>query len=271
MLMAPEWIFLTFPLVLGALFAAGLSYSVSRRRAPFSRVVAAALLTALACGLVNLTMLMLTSVGGLRPALVVGPAGLLGGVFEALLIGVAAGAAASRNSRRALERRGGVRAAVLFLAAVALLVFGAFALPGVLACSAEERAVFEEFPQYGELRVEPSGNPDSGSCAAYYDTRAPAGEVFAYFKEQFGENGWDERPTESYRLVVEGGGEFCVPSNLVAKRDGFRYVVSIEEIDPEASGLAPGTGVAAHVSRMPEGERSLSPGGPPPGCRLRSP
>ena len=269
-IVVPEWVFSTVPLALGALFAAGLAHLASGPcGGRFSRVVLAALLAAALCALINLVLLMATVAGFLHPLWVLGPPGFLTGFAEALAVGAIAGVAATRGS--AARRRSTLRIWVLVLGGAVLLLFGAIALPGMLACSSEERDVFAEFPQYGGLRVEPSGNPALGSCAAYHDTLDSTDEIFAYFREQFEENGWEERPTESYRVLVGGGEEFCIPTDLIAERGDFRYEVSVEEIDPEASGLAPGTGIAAHVSRVPEDERGIPPGGPPPGCRLRSP
>ena len=269
-ILAPEWVFSTVPLALGALCAAVLACLASGPRGErFSRVVVAALSVAALCALINVAVLLATVAGVLHPSWVLGPPGFLTGFAEALAVGAVAGVSATRG--RPARRRSNLRVWVLVLGGAALLFFGALALPGALACSSEERDVFAEFPQYGGLDAEPSGNPQLGSCAAYYRTRGSTDEVFVYFREQFEENGWDELPAESYRVVVEGGREFCVPTSLIAERGDFRYVVNAEEIDPEAGGRAPGTGIAAHVSRVPEDERGIPPGGPPPGCRLRSP
>ena len=159
-------------------------------------------------------------------------------------------------------RRGRFLLPLLAVAAPLLLVLGAFWLPAVWACSEDERAVYGEFPQYGDLRVEPSGNPDRGSCAAYYQTPDTEEEVFAYFRERFEEHGWKEAPHESYRME---GGEL-VPTDLVAHRSDFSYRVSVEEIDPEAGGHAPSTHVAVHVSHRDWG--AVPPPGPPGGPTL---
>lgn len=269
-ILAPEWIFSTFPLALGALCAAGLAHLASGSRGGrFLRVVLAALSVATLCALINLTLLLATVAGVLHPLWVIGPPSFLTGFIEAVAIGTSAGVAATRGSRA--RGRNNLPVWVLVLGGAALLLFGAFALPGALDCSSEEREAFGEFPQYGGLRIKPTGNSEVSSCAAYYDTRDTTDEVFAYFGKQLEENGWDELTSESYRVVLEGGEEFCVPNDLVAERGDFYYRVNAEEIDPEASGLAPGTGIAAHVSRLPEDQRGIPPGGPPPGCRLGSP
>ena len=269
-ILAPEWIFSTVPLALGALCAAGLAHGVSGLRGGrFSRVVLVAFSVAALCALINVGLLLATVAGVLHPLWVLGPPGLLTGFIEAVAVGTSAGVTATGGSPA--RGRNNLRVWALVLGGAALLLFGAFSLPGALACSTEEREVFGEFPQYGGLQVEPTGNPEVSSCAAYYDTRDPTDEVFAYFRKQFEENGWDERPAESYRVVAEGGEELCVPTDLVAERGDFRYKVNAEEIDPEAGGLAPGTGIAVHVSRVSEDERGIPADGPPPGCRLRSP
>ena len=130
-------------------------------------------------------------------------------------------------------------------------------LPEAFACSSDERVVYEEFPQYGGLRVEPTGNPEVSSCAAYYRTPDSEEEVFAYFEERLEENGWEEAPSESYRME---GGRF-VPTDLVAHRGDFRYTVNVEEMNPDAGGHAAGTSVAAHVSHRDRG--AVPPSGPP--------
>lgn len=269
-ILAPEWVFSTVPLVLGALCAVGLVYPASRPHGGrFSRILLAALSVAGLCVLGNLVLLLAVVAGVLHPLWVLGPGGFLTGFAEALVVGMVAGVAATRGSPA--PERSNLRLWALVLGGASFLLFGALALPGALACSSEERDVFGEFPQYGGLRVDPSGNPELGSCAAYYDTRDPSDEVFVYFSERFEEKGWNERPAESYRIEEEGEEKFCVPSSVIAERGNYRYQVGVEEIDPEAGGLAPGTGISAHVSRVPEGERGIPPDGPPPGCRLRSP
>lgn len=107
-------------------------------------------------------------------------------------------------------------------------------------------------PQYGGRVVEPEGNPEKSSCASYYQTPDSEEEVFAYFRERFEEHGWELAPSESYRME---GGEL-VPADLVAHRGDFSYRVSVEKIDPRASGHAPGTHVAAHVSHRPRRRRN---------------
>lgn len=269
-ILAPEWIFSTFPLALGALCAAGLAHLAGGPRGGrFSRVVLAALSVAALCALINPTLLLATVAGLLHPLWVLVPPGFSTGFAEALAVGVVAGVTATRGSPA--RGRNKLPVWVLVLGGAALLLFGVFALPGALACSSEEREVFGEFSQYGGLRMEPTGNPEVSSCAAYYDTRDTADEVFAYFGKQFEENGWDERPSDGYSVREEDGERICVPANIVAERGDFVYTVHIGKIDPEAGGLAPGTYVAAHVSRSPVGERGIPPSGPPPGCRLQSP
>ena len=269
--LAPEWVFVTLPLFLGALFAASIARLASGSDGGrFSRVVLAASPVAASCALVNLLLLLATISGVLHPIWVIGPPGFLTGFAEALAVGTVAGMAATRGSPAG--RWSNLWVWVLVLGGATVVLFGVFALPGVLACSPGERAVFGEFDQYAGLRVEPTGNPSVGSCAAYYATRDGKEQVFAYFEGQFEKHGWEKRPSESYSIRRMGGEEICTPSDLIAERDEFRYRVIVEEIDPEAGGHAPGTGIAAHVSRVPEDQRGLPPpAGPPPGCSLRSP
>lgn len=267
--LAPEWVFLTLPLFLGALFAASLAH-LARGSAGgrFSRVVLAASSVAAPCTLINLLLFLQTLMGVLHPIWVIGPPGFVMGFAEVLAVGTVAGVATTRGSPAG--RWSNLRVWVFVLGGATVMLCGAFALPGMLACSSEERQVFGEFDQYAGLRVEPTGNPAANSCAAYYATRDGKEQVFAYFEEQFEKNGWEERPSESYSIRMRDGEEFCAPSDLIAERGGFRYTVNVEEIDPEAGGHAPGTGIAAHVSRVREDERGLPPpAGPPPGCRLQ--
>ena len=179
------------------------------------------------------------------------------------MIFAAAGAALATQRSRGpsghwARRRGGLATLLLAGAAPLLVVFGALWLPAALACSSDERAVYEEFPQYGGRGVEPEGNPESGSCAAYYETPGSEEEVFAYFRGRLEENGWEERPAESWRAE----GARYVPTELVYERGDFRYEVSVERVDPEAGGHAPGrTHVAAHVGHRDPG--AVPPGVPP--------
>lgn len=130
---------------------------------------------------------------------------------------------------------------------VALVFFGPPLLASAFACSGEERAVYKEFPQYvGE--VEPGGNPETDSCAAYYETSDSRGEVVSYFEDRFEEKGWEQRSEEAGQAEGEGGE--LEPSGLVAYRDGFRYEVLVRGArgGKSPADFSAGTYVAAHVS-----------------------
>lgn len=140
----------------------------------------------------------------------------------------------------------------MVLAALVLVVVAAFVVPAAFACSSEERAVYEEFEQYVGY-VEPSGDPGTSSCVAYYETEDPVEDVFAYFEERFEENGWEQRPEEATQVLDEGGE--LVPVELVAYRpDGFRYSVLVEGLGrPGAGG-----GAADGLSEEESGARVIS-------------
>lgn len=85
-----------------------------------------------------------------------------------------------------------------------IVLLGAFALAGLLlvalvgllalgtlfgGCSDKGRAVLEEFPHYGDRRIEPySGEV---SCNVRYPIDASREEVLGYYDEQLRENGWE--------------------------------------------------------------------------------
>jgi hypothetical protein len=124
---------------------------------------------------------------------------------------------------------------------VAVALGGVGALLSIPWCSEDERAVFEEFAQFGGRRLEPEGNPQLDSCAVYYDVYAPNEEILAYYREQLEERGW--------RIEARGGGE----NTLVATReeDGYYYQVETEAGEGEG-GRRGATHVAAHVARLSE-------------------
>lgn len=100
------------------------------------------------------------------------------------------------------------------------------------ACSDEEQAVFEEFPQYGERQIEPESAPTTGSCVVRFETPDPEGEIFAYYSQSLLENGWeiDTQPPPYSELTEFTGPEATiparvVPSGLVAMRGVYVYQV----------------------------------------------
>jgi hypothetical protein len=133
--------------------------------------------------------------------------------------------------------------ALCLMLIVMLPLLAGCGLLSAFACSAEERAVFAEFPQYGGLQIEPEGHPDMGSCAAFYETSDSPEQVLAYFKDQLKVHGWTlEAELTEFRKGQAGG------DLLMAHRDDFVYNVSYESLefymDPR-----PGTHVAVHVAK----------------------
>jgi hypothetical protein len=135
-------------------------------------------------------------------------------------------------------------------------------------CSDEERAIYEEFPQYGGW-IEPGTNPATGACfVRYEETQSTKEEVQTYYSERLRENGWrvtrepsvDElaSPDVTTRLktVPDEPGETTevqytrVRELIRAERDGYRYKVSYHS--SEARKEAPRSG-GEIVVRVGEG------------------
>lgn len=57
-------------------------------------------------------------------------------------------------------------------------------------CDKEERAVFFEFPQYGEAVKAPEPFWESGGCAVFYDTPDSPQQVSTYVAERLIDHGW---------------------------------------------------------------------------------
>lgn len=100
------------------------------------------------------------------------------------------------------------------------------------ACSDEEQAVFEEFPQYGDRQVEPESVSTTSSCVIRLETPDPEEEIFAYYSQSLLENGWeiDTQPPPYSELTEFTGPEATiparvVPSGLVALRGTYVYQV----------------------------------------------
>ncbi len=135
-------------------------------------------------------------------------------------------------------RPAGRRPGMLWIAAglAAFLVlglasaFGLAKLSGLDDCTDEERAVFEEFPQYGGQEIEPEPESVTGGCVARFNTSDPEEEVFAYYSERLRENGWEvEREPPPYSELTEPtvAGETdparVVGSTLFATRGVYAY------------------------------------------------
>jgi hypothetical protein len=115
---------------------------------------------------------------------------------------------------------------VAVLVVLLLLVPLQFGYNWVTACRGEERAVFEEFPQYDprspqKLDTKPD-NLDAlaavgSGCVVVYSTPDEAREVRGYFVERLQENGWK----------VKHATEYDAP--LYARRGNYEYRASFRE------------------------------------------
>ena len=127
---------------------------------------------------------------------------------------------------------------------VAVLVLP-YTLSNLTACSKEERAVFEEFPDYGGLERKPEPFAESGGCAVFYDTEASQERVTEYYMEQLESHGWKAEQMVSEATLTESGR--TAPSiDIMARRDDYYYEVLFEShelYDPPG----PGAHVAVHV------------------------
>jgi hypothetical protein len=129
----------------------------------------------------------------------------------------------------------------LFLMALDMLLLGG--------CSAEERAVYEEFSHYGDRQIEPySGEV---SCNARYPTRASRDEVLGYYDEQLRKNGWEvggywaADPPKGIEVFGEHLSDLSeapesVGGGLGARRDGYRYGVTYSPPGSGDPGETPG-------------------------------
>ncbi len=153
---------------------------------------------------------------------------------------------ADRSIATPARRRGGGLGVVIvgFL----ILVLAIPALPIVLdltACSAAEKRVFAEFPHFGGIRLQPSGQADAGSCMATY--RAPASDerVLAHYQQALRTRGWTLQPPQTNAGSDIQGREFR-SGELSARRGDYAYAV-LYESGPALQGG--GTHVAVHVSK----------------------
>ncbi len=135
---------------------------------------------------------------------------------------------------------------VLLLLMVMVLLLPACGVLDSFTCSAEERAVFAEFPQYGGLQLEPRA-ANIGTCTVSYDTPAAPEHVFTYFKDQLTAHGWTVDPglTEFDSSGKYGGfdheGRHVGGMLIMAHRDGFMYEVNYDKLEfytPPRSGIS---------------------------------
>ena len=117
--------------------------------------------------------------------------------------------------------------ALVGLLALEMLLFGG--------CSDEARAVSEEFPHYGDRRIEPYSG--EASCNVRYPTDASREEILSYYDKQLRENGWEvmgfwaadpPKGIEFYgeNLSDVSGAPESVGGGLGAERGAYRYGVS---------------------------------------------
>ncbi len=138
----------------------------------------------------------------------------------------------SRNQRRSPVSsviKGAGRRVLLLM--VMVLLLPACGVLDSSACSAEERAVFAEFPQYGGLHPERVTGNRFGECDTYYDTPAAPEEVFTYFKDQLTAHGWTVKPeftefdSSEVHRARDSEGHHVGGMLIRAHRDGFSYMV----------------------------------------------
>ena len=132
----------------------------------------------------------------------------------------------------------------ILLVGAPLAVGGFFPASGV--CTEEEREVYAEFPQYGNINKGPQPFPESGGCAVYYDTRASQEQVAGYYAEQLKGHGWKVEQGEHETTVFDAKKRTFEEVEITARRGDFFYNVLFEShqyYDPPR----PGVHVAVHV------------------------
>jgi hypothetical protein len=144
------------------------------------------------------------------------------------------------------------RLAVLLLS-FAIVLVGAplavrafFSVSGV--CTEEERKVYAEFPQYGNIKKEPQPFSESGGCSVFYNTRTSQERVAEYYVEQLKAHGWTVQQRKGEVTVFDTNKRMVEQIDLTSHRDDFFYNVlfeSHEMYDPPR----PGAHVAVHVGK----------------------
>lgn len=131
MVIAPDWLFLTLPQVVGAVFASSMAYlAAGPARETLPRTMVRSLLAAVACVLANLALLAASANGVVASGDLLLPGGSTTHVLEAVAVGVIAGVVATNGNRARPTGRAAFWMAV-FLSATAvtmLLTIGYFAL-----------------------------------------------------------------------------------------------------------------------------------------------
>jgi hypothetical protein len=142
-----------------------------------------------------------------------------------------------RRRRRWLLWVLGAVVAIIF--APLILISAYYGVASLFAgCSDAEEAALAEFPQYGGITAEPSGDVEGGGCRVDLTVDAPPGDVIAYYREQLTEHGWMlEDSALSEGETSEGGGAFEA-GGLTAHREGLFYSVSYEAVEGRTITLA---------------------------------
>ena len=169
----------------------------------------------------SLASLVLAAPVGAVLTFVVGTSLALSAPIVFVVVAAASTFAARRGSREPggpTAGRLGLAKIVWTLAALAVVVVllvpvGQLGYDWLAACRGEERAVFEEFPQYSprtpqELDPRPDLNAFTaagGACVVDYRTPDVASEVTEYFERRLEENGWKWPPGTSDPLYVRKG------------------------------------------------------------------
>jgi hypothetical protein len=139
---------------------------------------------------------------------------------------------------------GGLGLLIILLVGALLVLRSFFFATGT--CNEEERKVYAEFPQYGNINKEPHPFLDTGGCAVRYDTRASQERVAQYYVERLKAHGWQVEQTVADVTVSDPKKRTVDEINITARRGDFFYNVLFESheyyIPPR-----PGAHVAVHV------------------------
>ncbi len=125
-----------------------------------------------------------------------------------------------------------------------LAVRGFFSASGV--CTEEERKVYAEFPQYGNIKKEPQPFTESGGCSIFYDTRASQERVAEYYTERLEANGWEVEQTQHETTVFDAKKRTFEEVEITARRGDYLYNILFESHE-YYNPPRPGVHVAVHV------------------------
>jgi hypothetical protein len=150
--------------------------------------------------------------------------------------------------------RDAARILVVLLVIAVTVIIGLLVTPLVFPCSGEERAVFKEFPHYGDAKPEVESDIESGGCVVRYDTGASQEQVARYYMKQLKAHGWKaERSLAGTAFVEPTEPALKEPERkkvsligITARRGEFYYEVNFETNESVGE---PGSGglVALHL------------------------